>query len=102
MKWLSFDLGISLKIFGNGGVLEVTVNFWYNPFLIIFISMWSPGVLELSLSGCNRGSLISEHGIRTEVWNCVTIFESKFMGSGRPGEEWLSRFGDLNGLDVVD
>jgi len=100
-KWLSVNLGIRLKILGNGGILEIIAfRFWYNPFFIIGISFWSEDVAEFSLSRSNTVALFSEIGVTTEVWYEIIHWVASLMGFSRPGEEWLSgvSFGSV-GLD---
>ena len=68
---------------------EKCVNFWYNPFLIIFISLWGKDVLEFGLSSSNMCALVSEIGISTEVWYEIILLEALVSGWG-PGQKWFS------------
>jgi len=57
-----------------------------------------------SLLGGGKGliSILDFGGLRTEIWNSIVNWVSRFLARWRPGEEWLSRFGDLDGLHVVN
>ena len=89
-KWLSANLGVSLKQF------EFGVNFWYNPFFIISISLWSPDVLEAGLDTSNVFTLISNIGVTTEVWYEIIDWMASLMGGRRPSGKWLSSLGSVS------
>jgi len=89
------------------GDIRVFTEIWHKVIFWWALWRWSRWVSHLvskNFFGGGEGliSISNFSGLRSEIWDGITHFESSFMACWRPGEEWLSRFGHLNGLHVVD